>query len=572
MRRELPVCVMADVAMLKQAVFAPTCNSALGGERVAHVTFAASPAAWEAARTLLCLPDELLTVCLAHCVLTDDYAHAARSCTRLLAAAEAASKTRLNSEVLPAWNFVPLEASLALRSRLALGYSHACNDDSFQKLLLLGAGVVILGHMCAEGGSAWRAAQGMADLLNGPRATDDPEGCYKAEALKLQSRSAQHNTNFALYAEERDADSGWSDDRRQLVARVTQLSTNPHPLVSNALAVAISRDVLGKVHGTHLAPGEWVNKLSMGVIASELLHSPWYFATDIWQAIRLGRRPAWPADGPLVVVKTVMGPMLWTAEHNPAEEPHTTIEVRDATHNSVLARARLGYSTADNRSAPVIFDFSVFESSSSEDTLVEAATHADCDRAETRQALADVAASSGVAAANMHAARILLWRGVEAFCSFHGDPDVPDPFGPLLASPELIGTHGDFFSWRGMTFRRDTVNYTADGERIFSAGGWASVAIGNKEGRQWGELNSSEEELGSGDEYGGGGEAGDGAASGEAVDGNASGDMELDRLAEYEVRRRRREEKADKARAKAVAKVMRKPFVADSRRPLTSVM
>ena len=61
-RRELTFCVMADVAMLKQAVFAlyaPTSTDTARSEANAWLmTFAASPAAWEAARTLLTEADE----------------------------------------------------------------------------------------------------------------------------------------------------------------------------------------------------------------------------------------------------------------------------------------------------------------------------------------------------------------------------------------------------------------------------------------------------------------------------------------------------------------------------------
>lgn len=103
---------------------------------------------------LLWLPDDLLA-CLLKCGLTIDLSHAARACSRLRAAAEAASEQILNSEAGP--NFVPLGESygrysstpFTWRTRLALSLPEGAYQQTF-KLVELGAGLIVVG--C----SSWR--------------------------------------------------------------------------------------------------------------------------------------------------------------------------------------------------------------------------------------------------------------------------------------------------------------------------------------------------------------------------------------------------------------------------------
>ena len=98
---------------------------------------------------LLSLPDDLLA-CLLKCGLTIDLSHAARACSRLRAAAEAASEQILNSEAGP--NFVPLGESygrysstpFTWRTRLALSLPEGAYKQTF-KLVELGAGLIVVG-------------------------------------------------------------------------------------------------------------------------------------------------------------------------------------------------------------------------------------------------------------------------------------------------------------------------------------------------------------------------------------------------------------------------------------------
>ena len=106
--------------------------------------------------TLLSLPDDLLA-CLLKFGLTIDLSHAARACSRLRAAAEAASEQVLNSEAGP--KFVPLGESygrylsnrspFTWRTRLALSLPEEAYEQTFQ-LVQLQAGLIVVG--C----SSWR--------------------------------------------------------------------------------------------------------------------------------------------------------------------------------------------------------------------------------------------------------------------------------------------------------------------------------------------------------------------------------------------------------------------------------
>eukprot|EP00322_Chrysochromulina_rotalis_P010852 CAMPEP_0115875028 /NCGR_PEP_ID=MMETSP0287-20121206/24870_1 /TAXON_ID=412157 /ORGANISM="Chrysochromulina rotalis, Strain UIO044" /LENGTH=243 /DNA_ID=CAMNT_0003330247 /DNA_START=26 /DNA_END=755 /DNA_ORIENTATION=+ len=87
-------------------------------------------------------------------------------------------------------------------------------------------------------------------------------------------------------------------------------------------------------------------------------------------------------------------------------------------------------------------------SAASDATLVAAAVLVDQEHSETAKALATAADRSAVAA-RLHAARVLLWCGVEAYCHSHVDPAMPYVY-PLRAAPRVLVKHGPFLAWRGM--------------------------------------------------------------------------------------------------------------------------
>ena len=65
---------------------------------------------------------------------------------------------------------------------------------------------------------------------------------------------------------------------------------------------------------------------------------PWFLASDVWLALRLGHRPALPTlptAGPLVAVKTVMRRRSWRVCGEAGVAPQTTIELRDASRKRV---------------------------------------------------------------------------------------------------------------------------------------------------------------------------------------------------------------------------------------------
>ena len=126
--------------------------------------------------SLLSLPDELLTCLLTKCTLVVDLFHAARACSRLRAAAEAASEQILNSESGPL--FVPLGwrdsssgieyilggscLALTLRMRLALSFREAYKQA--RTLVHLKAGLIVYGSACCVGDERGGA---LAETLQG---------------------------------------------------------------------------------------------------------------------------------------------------------------------------------------------------------------------------------------------------------------------------------------------------------------------------------------------------------------------------------------------------------------------
>ena len=222
--------------------------------------------------------------------------------------------------------------------------------------------------------------------------------------------------------------------------------------------------------------------LMQSVSDHDILCAPWLIATDLWMAVQLGDRPALPADGPVLAVKTEI-----RLRPNSGYSPQTVVELRDTSRKTVLARAKVSLCTApedyfdDNQSGPTILRFDVFKAAADDDSLVEAAGIADLDRPRTQRALTDTAAKHGAAEANLLAARVLLWRGVEEFCASHVDPHFPYMW-PLRASPTLLGKHGPFFAWRGMTIRRPLSQTRAMLTQVFGGGGgWPYLRLGAPE-------------------------------------------------------------------------------------------
>ena len=217
--------------------------------------------------------------------------------------------------------------------------------------------------------------------------------------------------------------------------------------------------------------------LMEGIIDHEIMLSPWYIATDVWVAIRLDGRAALPADGPLIAVKSE-----WRVLHDD-EALQTKIELRDATTQTVLGRAKLRYCTRpiDDRSGPTLWSFRVFAGAATDAKLIAAALLADQAHPSTKTALTDAAARS-CEETNLLAARVLLWCGLVAVCNSHVDKTMPYHF-PLRASPDLVRKHGPFLAWRGMKMSRGR-NCAPTVHQLLSGGpgGWPYLKLGDEDG------------------------------------------------------------------------------------------
>ena len=240
------------------------------------------------------------------------------------------------------------------------------------------------------------------------------------------------------------------------------------------------------------------DELMKAVIDNNILQSPWFIATDVWMAIRLGNRAALSAAGPLVAVRSEMRRSeempVWEEQSHPhADMPQTTLELRDATHKKVLGRAKIGFTTwpIDDVSGPTLFAFRIFAIAAEDGTLVEAAILADSKKPETSAALA-AAGALGTASANFLAARVLLWCGVEAFCNSHVGEQMPYPW-PLRAAPRLVDKNGPFFAWRGMKLW--SLPRHACARTGILDGGWHSMALGctGEEGELFGGMACAED-------------------------------------------------------------------------------
>ena len=388
---------------------------------------------------LLSLPNEMLTHILALAVLMKDICHAARSCQRLLAAAEQASKARLDCQL-----YVPLERSyggtqFTWRTRLALSFREAFQAAG--KLSWLGAGLVIYGSSCFQNQNVSDIAERMTQVLNQEIAGN--EGSQNKERWDSHEGLITHTSPSSL-----------AGFRRQKAADVRQLTHFTPSRVSesgnpDALVVSICNEALA-------AAPEAYDTLMNGIIHSEIsqeiLLSPLYIPTDVWMAIALSGQPALPDEGPLVAVRTVERDVYLSGGTEPfMTGPQTTIELRDRSQR-VLGRAKLRYAMPrigqmTPRSGPTLWRFNIFTAATNEATLVAAAALVDKERPETVKALA-AAASRSAADARLLAARVLLWCGIEAYFGSHVDPTMPYVY-PLRAAPSLW-KNGDLLAWRGM--------------------------------------------------------------------------------------------------------------------------
>ena len=125
-------------------------------------------------------------------------------------------------------------------------------------------------------------------------------------------------------------------------------------------------------------------------------------------------------------------------------------------------------------SGPTFWNFWVYASAATDGTLIAAALLADRAHPETQKALAD-AADRSPEEANLLAARVLLWGGVQAVCNSHVEKSMPYQW-PLRASPDLLGKHGPFFAWRGMEMSGHTRNSFMVGWSCLRLGDADSIA------------------------------------------------------------------------------------------------
>ena len=437
--------------------------------------------------TLLAVPDELLVIVLIHARLAVDLCHAARACSRLRAAAEAASEACLRSSknsplYVPLGLWYGRGTPFTWRTRLALAFREAY--DSATKLGWLGAGLVVFGSAYAEGESAYREAGGLTDVLNhGP--PDERRGEQDANPEGKWREARTHDSTFAIISHERPSLCG-KDTVHSLQGEVRQLTTFvpqhwTDMLAPNALVASFREEALV------YAPASY-NAMMRGTF--EIILSPWFLPSSVWTALAITNRPALPAEGPLIAVRTTMRqddphdvvpPYAFKRRH-----PQTVIELRDHSRTTVLGRAKLRYSMwpARDKSSPTLWRFRIFSAAASDATLVAAAALVDEARPETSRALASAAARSA-SGARLLAARVLLWHGVETFCHSHADPTMPYRY-PLLAPPEMVPKHGQFLAWRGMKLRAQE-----DPLASLAGGGWPGLRLGSDD--DWWTMNSDDE-------------------------------------------------------------------------------
>ena len=375
-------------------------------------------------------------ICAATCVSTLWRAAVEDACRRML---DRVWLTYVpldrNYEVWGDWS----TCRLPWRACIALGF-HEVYARAHQ-LQQLGAGLVILGCAAAKNGSARREAKCMADVLTQQAGDHIMPGSF-------HYRVGMRSTTWVNIL-----NPGGFDPTP--VLEVKQLTDLPPPLHVEDM----ESDILcAEIPAGHSMTPSGLDGLMERVISDEILNAPWYLPTGVRTAIRLGPRPALPTAGPIVVVQTS------ASSDTPMgmPQPQTAIELL-AEDGRALGRATIRYSTGDStgdstggasaRPGPMLCSFRIAVAAGADASLVEAATLADApEHPETRAALAALRRETDADTAsqrNLLAARVLLFRGVDAFLNSCVDPHVGATWW-LRAAPGVVSAHQPFLRWRGL--------------------------------------------------------------------------------------------------------------------------
>ena len=332
-----------------------------------------------------------------------------------------------NYEVWGDWS----TCRLPWRARIALGF-----HDVFARahqLQQLGAGLVILGCAATENGSARREANCMADVLTQQAGNHIMPG-FRHYHVGMRSTMWANILN-----------PGGFDPTP--VLEVKQLTDLPPPLHVEDMESDI---ICAEIPAGHSITLSGLDGLMERVISDMILNAPWHLPTGVRTAIRLGPRPALPTAGPIVVAQTS------ASSDTPMglPQPQTAIELL-AEDGRALGRATIRYSTggASARPGPMLCSFRTTVAAGADASLVEAAILADApEHPETRAALEALRRETDAATAsqrNLLAARVLLFRGVDAFLNSFVDPHMGATWW-LRAAPDVVSAHQPFLRWRGL--------------------------------------------------------------------------------------------------------------------------
>ena len=327
-----------------------------------------------------------------------------------------------NNEVGGNWS----TRRLPWRARIALGF-HQVYHRAHQ-LRQLGAGLVILGCACAMHGSARREALRMSDVLTQQAGMSTHVGYRSKLWVTIQNRGSFDPTP---------------------VLEVKQLTDLPLPTQAEDMDEDI---ICAEIPAGHSIALSGLDELMERIISDEILAFPWYLPTGVRTAIRLGPRPALPTTGPIVVAQTFTSSC--TSIELLISQPQTVIELL-AEDGRALGRATIRYSTggASAKPGPTLCSFRITAAAGADASLVETAILADApEHPETRAALAALRRETDADTAsqrNLLAARVLLFRGVDAFLNAFVDPDT-EAMWWLRAAPDVVSAHQPFLRWRGL--------------------------------------------------------------------------------------------------------------------------
>ena len=366
--------------------------------------------------------------------------------------------------------FVPLDKhliwpsgknfTLPWRARFALGFEEIFMDA--RRLSQLGAGLTIIGAACAQGfDDACKTAECVADILT--------------RAAREDGESSQRECRVAWASDEKRAAVVGPDTRGQRgrlvdVKRISELPpphtwAGPQDMETHVLCVEIPC-VCPSLGGL---PLKVIDTLMENLISEQVMVSPWYVATGRSMAFRLGGRPALPTSGPIIMVET----RPTSDMELPFPEPETLIQLlSDYEEQRVIGKATIRYTTRTGKPGPTLCTFEVPDVAADYDTLVEAAILADTEHHdETRDVLAAVeraAPADTIAQRNLLAARILLFRGVEAFVSWFCDPQNSYHWPFRVEDGLPLVQNLQFLRWRGLRERRGFwCSFLGSGENTF---------------------------------------------------------------------------------------------------------